>query len=67
MNNEEDMSKTDNEDKLTRVLHATEHPEEYTDEQLEELLRDEECAAYYRLMCDASTAPVFMTARCFTA
>ena len=50
------MSKTDNEDKLTRVLHATEHPEEYTDEQLEELLRDEECAAYYRLMCDASTA-----------
>ena len=50
------MSKTDNEDKLIRVLHATEYPEEYTDEQLEELLRDEECAAYYRLMCDASTA-----------
>lgn len=50
------MSKTDKEDKLFRVLDATEHPEQYTDEQLEELLRDEECAAYYRLMCDAASA-----------
>lgn len=50
------MSKTDQEDKLFRVLDATEHPERYTDEELEELLRDEECAAYYRLMCDAASA-----------
>ena len=50
------MSKTDQEDKLFRVLDATEHPEQYSDEELEELLRDEECAAYYRLMCDAASA-----------
>lgn len=50
------MSKTDKEDKLARVLDATEHPEQYTDEQLEELLSDEECAAYYRLMCEAASA-----------
>lgn len=50
------MSKTDLEDKLAKVLDATEHPEQYTDEQLEELFRDEECAAYYRLMCESSSA-----------
>ena len=50
------MSKTDQEDKLFRVLDATEHPEQYSDEELEELLRDEDCAAYYRLMCDAASA-----------
>ena len=50
------MSKTDREDKLSKVLDATEHPEQYTDEQLEELLSDEECADYYRLMCDAASA-----------
>ena len=50
------MSKTDKEDKLALVLDATEHPERYTDEQLGELFRDEECAAYYRLMCEAASA-----------
>lgn len=50
------MSKTDREDKLSKVLDATEHPEQYTDEQLEELLSDEVCADYYRLMCDAASA-----------
>ena len=50
------MSKTDREDKLSKVLDATEHPEQYTDEQLAELLSDEECADYYRLMCDAASA-----------
>lgn len=50
------MSKTDREDKLSKVLDATEHLEQYTDEQLEELLSDEECADYYRLMCDAASA-----------
>ncbi len=43
-------------DKLTQVLEAVEHPERYTDEQLRLLLSDEECAAYYRLMCDAASS-----------
>ena len=50
------MSKTDREDKLSKVLDVTEHPEQYTDEQLAELLSDEECADYYRLMCNAASA-----------
>lgn len=50
------MKTTDLEDKLTEVLKATEHPEQYTDEQLQELLADEECAEYYRLICDADNA-----------
>ena len=33
-----------------------EHPERYTDEQLQQLLSDEACADYYRLMCDAASA-----------
>ena len=50
------MSKAEQSDKLTQVLDAVEHPERYTDEQLRELLCDEECADYYRLLCDASSA-----------
>lgn len=50
------MKTTNLEDKLTEVLKATEHPEQYTDEQLQELLTDEECAEYYRLICDADNA-----------
>lgn len=50
------MSKAEQPDKLTQVLDAVEHPERYSDEQLQELLRDEVCADYYRLMCDASNA-----------
>lgn len=50
------MKTTNLEDKLTEVLKATEHPEQYTDEQLQELLADEECAEYYRLICDADNA-----------
>ena len=50
------MKTTNFEDKLTEVLKATEHPEQYTDEQLQELLADEECAEYYRLICDADNA-----------
>ncbi|MBR5930197.1 MAG: hypothetical protein IKZ93_09465 [Prevotella sp.] len=50
------MKTTNLEDKLTEVLKATEHPEQYTDEQLQELLADEECADYYRLICDADNA-----------
>ena len=50
------MSKAEQNDKLTQVLEMTEHPERYTDEQLQQLLSDEECASYYRLMCDATSA-----------
>ncbi len=50
------MKTTNLEDKLTEVLKATEHSEQYTDEQLQELLADEECAEYYRLICDADNA-----------
>ena len=52
------MKTTNLEDKLTEVLKETEHPEQYTDEQLQELLADEECAEYYRLICDADNAYV---------
>ena len=50
------MSDIQQEDKLMQVLEAVEHPERYTDEQLRQLLSDEECASYYRLMCDAVSA-----------
>ena len=50
------MNKTEQTDKLSLVLHAIEHPEDYSDEQLSFLLRDEQRAAYYRLMCDAASA-----------
>ena len=48
--------KVEQTDKLTMVLDAIEHPEQYTDEQLQQLLKDEECADFYRLMCDAASA-----------
>lgn len=50
------MSKAEQNDKLTQVLEMTEHPERFTDEQLQQLLNDEECAVFYRLMCDAASA-----------
>ena len=50
------MSKAEQNDKLTQVLEMTEHPERYTDEQLQQLLNDKECAGFYRLMCDATSA-----------
>lgn len=50
------MSDIQQEDKLMQVLEAVEYPERYTDEQLQQLLSDEECADYYRLMCDAASA-----------
>ena len=50
------MSKAEQNDKLTQVLEMTEHPERFTDEQLQQLLSDEECADFYRLMCDAASA-----------
>ena len=50
------MSKAEQNDKLTQVLEMTEHPERFTDEQLQQLLNDKECAGFYRLMCDAASA-----------
>jgi hypothetical protein len=50
------MKTTNQEDKLTAVLNMTEHPEQYTDKQIEALLADDECADYYRLMSDAVSA-----------
>ena len=50
------MSKAEQNDKLTQVLEMTEHPERFTDEQLQQLLNDKECADFYRLMCDAASA-----------
>lgn len=40
-------------DKLEQLLHMAEHPEQYTDEQIENLLADEETRAYYELMATA--------------
>ncbi len=40
-------------DKLEQLLHMAEHPEQYTDEQIENLLADEEARAYYELMATA--------------
>ena len=40
-------------DKLEQLLHMAEHPEQYTDEQIENLLADEEARTYYELMATA--------------
>lgn len=40
-------------DELEQLLHMAEHPEQYTDEQIENLLADEEARAYYELMATA--------------
>jgi len=43
---------TDDE-KTERLLHAAEYPDDYTDEELEALLRDPQCRAYWNLMVGA--------------
>ena len=50
------MNRTGQTDKLAQVLDAIERPERYTNEQLLQLLSDEQCSDYYRLMCDATSA-----------
>ncbi len=40
-------------DKLEQLLLMAEHPEQYTDEQIEKLLADKEARAYYELMATA--------------
>lgn len=50
------MKTINQEDKLSAVLDIAGHPEQYTDEQLEKLLTDDECADYYRMMCEAANA-----------
>lgn len=43
---------TDDE-KMERLLHAAEHPGDYTDEELDALLRDPQCRAYWNVMVEA--------------
>jgi hypothetical protein len=50
------MNRTGQTDKLEQVLDAIEYPERYTNDQLLQLLSDEQCSDYYRLMCDATSA-----------
>jgi hypothetical protein len=53
--------KTD--DKLERLLDMVEHPEQYTEDEIKELLDDDECREYYELMvktdgaCAGSSKP----------
>jgi hypothetical protein len=46
--------KTD--DKLERLLDMVEHPEQYTEEEIKELLDDDECREYYELMVKTDNA-----------
>lgn len=50
------MNRKEENDQLTQILEAVEHPERYTDEQLQQLLGDDQCRDYYRLMCEATSA-----------
>lgn len=43
-------------DSLDRLLDALEHPDHYTEEELQSLLRDEETRAGYQLLADAASA-----------
>ena len=38
------------EDKIERLLHAMDHPDEYSDQELQELFDDEETRQCYELM-----------------
>lgn len=43
-------------DKYDKVLELIEHPEKYTDRELEEILRDSETRDLYNTLCDADSA-----------
>lgn len=43
-------------DKLGLLIDMTEHPENYTDEQLQKLLEDEECRELYNVIADVDSA-----------
>ena len=48
--------KKDNYGQIERLLDMTEHPDQYTDEQLNELLRDDELRQTYQLISDTTNA-----------
>lgn len=50
------MNKVEEKDKLQQLVDAIEHPDRYTDKQLQDLLADEQTREYYRLMSDAESA-----------
>lgn len=41
------------------LLEAIEHPENYTDEELEEMLRNDEIQTYYQILCETESARQF--------
>ena len=43
-------------EKIERLLDMTEHPEHYTEEEMQQLLQDEECREYYELMVKTDNA-----------
>src|SRR3712207_1260592 len=45
-----------NEKLINQLLEAIEHPEHYTEEQLQNLLKSEEARQYYQLIADVSSA-----------
>ena len=48
--------KKDSYGRMERLLDMTEHPDRYTDEQLNELLRDDELRQTYQLLSDTASA-----------
>ncbi|MCR5077619.1 MAG: DUF4974 domain-containing protein [Prevotella sp.] len=48
--------KKDSNEQMERLLDMVEHPDRYTDEQLDELLQDDEIRQTYQLMADAASA-----------
>ena len=48
--------KKDNYGQMERLLDMMEHPDQYTDEQLNELLRDDELRQTYQLISDTTSA-----------
>ncbi len=50
------MTQEDNNTKLERLLLMTEHPEQFTDEELSEWLADDDMRNYYELMVSAEEA-----------
>ena len=43
-------------DKMERLLDMTEHPERYSEEEIQTLLEDDECREYYELMVKTDAA-----------
>ena len=50
------MNREENNTKLERLLQMTDHPERFTDEELQELLSDDDLRNYYELMVTAEEA-----------